>query len=107
MTVPTMTSFFIPRLWVVMAKDVEVASLFQPYWCRIADILGSHLGQVAGAVIEATELFQHLLQFQAGETPDEKLGSNRTRVHLVVPVHTTMAICLSVRFCWSLFVDSG
>ena len=59
MTVPTMTSFFIPRLWVVMAQDVEVASLFQPYWCRIADILGSHLGQVAGAVIEARPGLDH------------------------------------------------
>ena len=48
-----MTSFFIPCLCVVMAKDVEVASLFQPYRCRVAHLLGSHLDQVAGAVIEA------------------------------------------------------
>jgi hypothetical protein len=53
MTVLTMTSFFIPRPCVVMAKDVEVASSFQPYQCRATDLLGSHLGQVAGAVIEA------------------------------------------------------
>jgi hypothetical protein len=53
MTVPTTTSFFIPRLCVVMAKDVEVASSFQPYRCRVTDLLGSHRGQVAGAVIEA------------------------------------------------------
>jgi len=53
MTVPTMTSFFIPRLCVVTAKDVEVASLFQPCQCRVADLLWSHLDQVAGAVIEA------------------------------------------------------
>ena len=53
MTVPTTTSFFIPRLCVVTAKDVEVVSLFQPYRCRVTDLLGAHRGQVAGAVIEA------------------------------------------------------
>jgi len=54
-----MTSFFIPCLCVVMAKDVEVASLFQPYRCRVAHLLGSHLDQVAGAVIEARR-FLHI-----------------------------------------------
>ena len=41
------------RLCVVMAKDVEVAYLFQPFRCRVTDLPGSHLGQVADAVIEA------------------------------------------------------
>ena len=36
-----------------MAKDAEVASLFQLYQCRATDLLRSHRGQVAGAVIEA------------------------------------------------------
>jgi hypothetical protein len=36
-----------------MAKDVEIASLFQPFQCRATDLLGAHLGQVAGAAIEA------------------------------------------------------
>lgn len=36
-----------------MAKDVEVASLFQPCRCRVTECLGSHRGPVAGAVIEA------------------------------------------------------
>ena len=42
-----------------MAKDAEVASLFQPYRCRVTALLGSHLGQVAGAMIEAYHGFDH------------------------------------------------
>src|SRR5262249_30247592 len=53
MTVPTTTSFCLPRLWIVMAKDAEVASLLQPSWGRVTALLGAQLGQVAGTMIEA------------------------------------------------------
>jgi hypothetical protein len=42
-----------------MAKDAEVASLFQLYQCRATDLLRSHRGQVAGAVIEAQTFISH------------------------------------------------
>ena len=72
-----MTSFFIPCLCVVMAKDVEVASLFQPYRCRVAHLLGSHLDQVAGAVIEARFCHLNLEHFLHGQPPLEDAQSDR------------------------------
>ena len=74
-----MTSFFIPCLCVVMAKDVEVASLFQPYRCRVAHLLGSHLDQVAGAVIEARKRFCKKQQMQWSKSGAHLLLQTRVK----------------------------
>ena len=37
---------------------------FNPYWCRVADLLGSHLGQVADPMIEAHNYLSFGFVFQ-------------------------------------------
>jgi SprT-like family protein len=74
-----------------MAKDAEVASLFQPYRCRITALLGSHLGQVAGAMIEAQSAVHELAL-----NPDHFIGHSdieilSTLVH--EQVHVWQATC--------------
>jgi len=65
-----------------MAKDAEVASLFQLYQCRATDLLRSHRGQVAGAVIEADQYVTNRITFQNLERNAKDYFGNSTKITL-------------------------